>query len=78
MTEVLGKKIEHVKISEQELAELWVKVGLPAEYAKIMGQMDTGIKHGAEERESNTVEALTGRKPRTFREYVIAEKASWL
>jgi len=70
LTKRLGRKITHVKISEDELAAAMAGHGIPDDYARLLAQLDTAIKDGAEERLNNVVLDTTGREPRGFREFV--------
>jgi festuclavine dehydrogenase len=60
-----------------ELEELLKGFGMPEDYSRMMSAMDTAIKHGAEERTNDAVLALTGKKPRAFREWAEASKGVW-
>ncbi len=51
---------------------------MPEEYSKFMVLMETAIKHGAENRTNDVVLAVTGKKPKTFREHITQEKAAWM
>lgn len=39
--------------------------------------MDGAIAHGAEDRVTDTVQALTGRRPKTFAEFVLENGSRW-
>lgn len=68
----------HVNLSEEELAEyLHHTIGIPVDYAKGLALFDLGIKHGSEEKTNNTVFTVTGREPKTFREFAEENKAIW-
>ncbi|KAI3399984.1 hypothetical protein diail_5140 [Diaporthe ilicicola] len=79
LSEVVGKTIVHVNISVEELAEHHVKNnGLPEEYAQALAAMDVPIKNGSEENTNDVVLSVTGRKPKTFREFAVENKSIWL
>lgn len=40
--------------------------------------MDIGINHGGEEKANDVVLSVTGKKPRTFREFAEENKAVWV
>lgn len=66
----LGRKITHVKITEDELA-ITMSEYVPKDYARILAQLDTAIRNGEEERLSpQVVERVTGRKPVSFESFV--------
>ncbi|KXJ91368.1 hypothetical protein Micbo1qcDRAFT_195479 [Microdochium bolleyi] len=77
-TEVLGRKITYHELTEQELMERHISFGLPKEYAPILASLDTIIRNGAEDRINNLVEEVTGRRPRSFRQFVEEEKETWM
>ena len=39
--------------------------------------MDGAIAHGAEDRITDTVAAVTGRRPKTFAEFVLENGSRW-
>lgn len=78
LSDVLGRKITHVNLSEEQLAAGIVANGIPEDYAAILAAMDTAIAHGAENRLNNTVKKVTGRTPRKFRDFAIEKKQAWL
>lgn len=79
LTEVIGKKVVHVDLTVEELAEHHVKSsGLSEEYAKVLAGMDIPIKNGSEEKLNDVVLKVTGRKPKTFREFAVENKSIWL
>lgn len=77
LSEVLGRKIVHKKLSTQELVDRFAGQGMPRDYAEMMGGLDTAIKNGSEGRTNSVVLALTGRRPRTFRETAEKNKGVW-
>ncbi|KAI8962580.1 NAD(P)-binding protein [Daldinia sp. FL1419] len=74
---VLGRKITHVDLTEAQLAERWVSVGLPVEYGSFLAAMDTAIRHNSEDRTSGDILKVTGREPRKFRQFVEENKEAW-
>lgn len=80
LTQKLQRKITHVKISEGELAAGMTTDGVPADYSRLLAQLDTAIKNGAEERLNRVVLEVTGREARRFLEYVdgCVESGIWM
>lgn len=72
-----GKPVEHVAISEAELADRWATIGLPRDYAAMLAAMDVAISHGAEDRVSDAVRRVTGRAPRDFTSFARESVAAW-
>ncbi|XVS63392.1 NAD(P)H-binding protein [Actinosynnema sp. CA-299493] len=69
----LGRPVRHRAVTAGELAERFVRHGMPAAYAAVLAALDTDIAAGAEDRVTDTVERVTGRPPRGFREFAEAE-----
>ncbi|OTA81175.1 hypothetical protein M434DRAFT_380496 [Hypoxylon sp. CO27-5] len=78
LTSVLGRRITHVNLSEGELAERLQSAGMPAEDAKMLAEMDTMIKNGAEDRLNHVVEEVTGTLPLSFHDFAVREKGAWV
>ena len=52
-------------------------MGVPAHTANMLGELDTGIKNGMEDRLNDTVLKVTGSSPMTFREFAEKNKDAW-
>jgi uncharacterized protein YbjT (DUF2867 family) len=77
LSEVLGRKIVHADLSASALEQRLVGFGFPAALAQLLCQMETKVRQGSEDRTNDVVTQLTGRKPKTLREYVEENKAAW-
>ncbi|QDU34987.1 NAD(P)H azoreductase [Poriferisphaera corsica] len=73
----IGKRIEHVRLSEGEMAKRFEVLGMAEAYARVLAGMETDISHGSEDYLSREVEIVTGRKPRDFEAYVERTKEVW-
>ncbi|WP_078988235.1 NAD(P)H-binding protein [Streptomyces sp. WM6372] len=71
LTEVTGRPVVHRQLTYDAMRERLAAV-IPAEFAAMLAGMDRAIAEGAEDRTTDTVERLTGRPPRGFRE--VAER----
>jgi uncharacterized protein YbjT (DUF2867 family) len=75
--EIIGKwtgtPVRHRSLSTEDLVAHLTRTGLPAEFAAFLAALDEDIRGGAEDRVTDTVERITGRPPRGFREFVEAE-----
>lgn len=61
-----------------ELAEHHIKnSGIGEEYAHVLAGMDIPIKNGSEEKLNDVVLTVTGRNPKTFREFAEESKSIW-
>lgn len=69
ITELTGKVVRHRSVSTPEMTERLAAV-LPREFAEILAQLDEDIRGGAEDRVTTTVEDVTGRPARSFREFL--------
>jgi uncharacterized protein YbjT (DUF2867 family) len=69
----LGRPVRHRSVTAGELAERLAGHGVPAAYAALLAALDTDIAAGAEDRVTDTVERVTGRPARGFREFAEAE-----
>lgn len=74
ITEQTGRPVRHRSVSEAEYAEMIAAQGIPAEFAAVLAGLDTDIRHGSEDRVTDTVERVTGRPARSFREFVRVER----
>ncbi len=54
--------------------------GIPDDYARLLAQLDTAIKDGAEERLNSVILEVTGRAPRRFEDFVAkcVESGVWV
>ncbi|KAI3535709.1 AFUA_2G17970 family ergot alkaloid biosynthesis protein [Colletotrichum filicis] len=77
LSDVLGRKIVHKRLSSQELVDRYAAQGMPRDYAEMMGGLDTAIKNGSEDRTNSVVLAVTGKQPKKFRDFAERNKAVW-
>ncbi|OQE13753.1 hypothetical protein PENSTE_c046G08691 [Penicillium steckii] len=79
LTEVLGRKISHVSMSEAEYTKfLTDSAGLPHYYAATLASMEAEVAVGGEEKNSDDVKEVTGVSPLAFRDFAAREKGRWL
>ena len=80
LTNKLGRKITHVKLSEAQLAEAMSSFGIPIDYAKLLAQLDTVIKNGEEEKLNSVILDITGHEPTRFHDFVkrCVESGVWV
>jgi festuclavine dehydrogenase len=67
----IGRAVKHVKISEQESYDRFVKFGLPAHLAKFVASREVETANGAESFVGNDVEKVTGKSPEKFETWVV-------
>jgi uncharacterized protein YbjT (DUF2867 family) len=68
--EVTGTEVRHTSITVEELTAAIESSGVPREYARVLAEMDAEIAGGSEERITTTVQDVTGRPPRSFRDFL--------
>ncbi|KAK3335404.1 hypothetical protein B0T19DRAFT_470677 [Cercophora scortea] len=77
LSEVLGRRIVHVDLTSDDMEKLHQSFGMPEDYSRMMGSLDTAIKQGQENRTNDVVELLTGSAPARFRDFAESNKAIW-
>ncbi|TMU89589.1 NmrA family NAD(P)-binding protein [Streptomyces sp. DASNCL29] len=77
VAEVSGRPVRHTAVATGELTERLRATGLPPEFAAFLAGLDEDIRHGAEDRTTDTVERVTGRPPRSFRAFAEAHRAAF-
>lgn len=78
ISEAVGRKITHKRISVEEVAARWQNLGMNPELAHFMGIMDLKIIDGDEERVTDDVQQLTGRPATNFRTFAQASRTAWM
>lgn len=74
ITRVTGLPVRHRSVSTPRLTDRLAASGLPLDFARVLAALDEAIRHGAEDRVTDTVRAVTGRPARTFGEFVAAHR----
>lgn len=77
MTKALNRAITHKRLTVDELAARHMAFGLPEIYARALAGMDAAIAKGSEDRVTDSVEVIAGRKPRSLRAFVAANAEAW-
>ncbi|KIW93558.1 uncharacterized protein Z519_06163 [Cladophialophora bantiana CBS 173.52] len=73
----LGRKIDHVRLSAEDNVQRYIEAGCPEHYAALLTLLETMTAQGTEERMNNDVEKVTGRPPITFDDWVQVHKSIW-
>lgn len=71
VSEVTGTAVRHTSITAEELTAAIEAGGVPHDYARMLAGMDEEIAGGSAERITTTVQDVTGRAPRSFREFLV-------
>lgn len=75
-TEVTGKPIEVVQLSDEALTEGLKAAGVPDGFAPIVVSFDTNTRSGRIDMVTDAIEMLSGKKPRTLKQFLEANKAA--
>ncbi|MDJ1135850.1 NAD(P)H-binding protein [Streptomyces iconiensis] len=70
LTRFSGRAVRHDHLTYEAMRDRLAAEGVPAEFAALLAGMDRSIADGAEDRVTGTVEAVTGRPPRSFATHV--------
>lgn len=74
---LLGHTVVHERVDARTVAAVLVDSGVPPDFAEILAGMESGLRAGAEDRTTETVERWTGRPPRSFADWARANTAVW-
>jgi uncharacterized protein YbjT (DUF2867 family) len=77
ISEAAGRRVRHINLTAGQVTARWAAAGLPSHLARIGAQLDISISRGEQDYTTSTVEDLTGRPPRSFRDYAHAHQAAW-
>ena len=58
----LGRPVAHRRLHEAAMARRFASAGLPSDYAALLAGMDAAIAQGSEDRVTDAVERITGRR----------------
>ncbi|WP_217569283.1 SDR family oxidoreductase [Mesorhizobium sp. GbtcB19] len=78
VSDVTGKPIEVVQVPDEGLTEGIKANGVPEDFARIIVSFDANTRAGRIGEVTDTVEKLSGRKSRTLRQFLEANKAALL
>lgn len=68
ITEVTGRPVSHRPLTYEQMRDR-LATDMPEEFAALLAGLDRSISQGAEDRITDTVERITRRPARSFREY---------
>lgn len=72
-----GRRISHIHVSTEEMAERLVKRGLPEATAGFLAFAYAMVAAGTEDRTTDAVRTLTGRPPATFQTFAETNADIW-
>ncbi|GAA3574347.1 NAD(P)H-binding protein [Amycolatopsis ultiminotia] len=73
VTQRLGHPVTHRSVGTAEQIRRLADDGIPTAFAEVLAGLDEGIRAGAEDRVTTTVEQVTGRPARDFRTFAEEE-----
>jgi uncharacterized protein YbjT (DUF2867 family) len=73
LTETGGRTIRHERLSPADQPAYYEALGVPGSTARFLAAMDSVIASGSEDRTTDAVERMTGTRPRSFRDFAVAE-----
>ncbi|RWO59192.1 SDR family oxidoreductase [Mesorhizobium sp.] len=76
VTDVTGKPIEVVQLSDEALTEGLKAAGVPEGFAPIVTSFDTNTRSGRIGMVTDAIETLSGRKPQSLKQFLEANKAA--
>ncbi|GAQ12175.1 festuclavine dehydrogenase [Aspergillus lentulus] len=78
LSQVLGRTIEHVKLSGEERYGGLANAGVSEYYAGFLTKLEVAASTGFETRENDEVEKVTGRPPRSFDLFAQENRSAWV
>lgn len=73
-SEVIGRKVRHVAVSDDQWRDAKIAAGMPAIYAEMLLGTFRAARRGDFAATNPTLEKLLGRRPRTMRDVLIASR----
>ncbi|WP_442543541.1 hypothetical protein ACSBOX_17220 [Arthrobacter sp. KN11-1C] len=75
--EAAGQTITHVDIDRDSWIDGVLASGVPTEYGAVLRQLTTTMASGNGSRPEDVIKNVTGRPPRTFREFATRSASAW-
>jgi len=76
LSDVLGRKIIHRRISSDEAKAMYTSLGMPANFAAFLTSLEVGTAQGVEEDAFKSKKAIIGKKD--LRDYFEVNKQAWI
>jgi uncharacterized protein YbjT (DUF2867 family)/ketosteroid isomerase-like protein len=77
ISQACGRRVMHIHISMDEMAERLVKRGIPEAHARMLALGYQTIAAGVSDRTTDEIRTLTGRPPTTFQTFAEANADVW-
>ncbi|TIU19258.1 MAG: SDR family NAD(P)-dependent oxidoreductase, partial [Mesorhizobium sp.] len=75
VTDVTGKPIEVVQLSDEALTEGLTAAGVPSDFAPVVVSFDTNTRSGRIAMVTDAIETLSGKKPQSLKQFLESNKA---
>lgn len=72
-----GREIEHVALSQEQLTQRFISIGMPQDYAEFLAGLDGFLAAGSEDRTTGVVKRVTGYLPQAFAEFASEAADIW-
>jgi NAD(P)H dehydrogenase (quinone) len=76
VSEVTGKPLEVIQVPDEALAEGVKAAGVPEDFADVVVSFDVNTRSGRIAMVTDAIEALSGRTPKTLKQFLEANKAA--
>ncbi|MFD1982796.1 SDR family oxidoreductase [Mesorhizobium newzealandense] len=76
VSEVTGKPLDVVQVSDEALTEGVKAAGIPEDFARVIASFDANTRAGRIATVTDAVETLSGRKSKTLKQFLEANKAA--
>ena len=76
-TEILGRHVRYVRVSKEQVAESFMKFGLPETYARRLGDGESRASSGEFAILNDVVAQVIGRSPIKLRQFIEKNKLVW-
>ncbi len=77
ISDAIGKPVSHVSVSPEQAVDTMRQWGMPPFVIEVMDSLNRIISAGYAAGVSPDVEAILGKKPRTFEAFVLENAAAW-
>lgn len=74
VSELMGRPVRHVAVTEEALTQRLITAGYEAAFASALAGLDADIRAGRQAQIADTVDRLTGRAPRSFRDFIAEHR----
>ncbi|KAJ5673956.1 hypothetical protein N7462_009395 [Penicillium macrosclerotiorum] len=77
LSQALGRRVEHVKLTADERVQAFLKAGLSDYYANFLVNVETKKEDLGRFLHEDAIRKVTGKTPKTFDEFIQENKAIW-